>query len=83
MIENKKLKQNIKKFYLYKILMGMFFSVPILVLFWQENGLNLTEIMLLQSFFALLTVILEIPSGYFADIYGRKNTLLIAGFMGY
>ena len=83
MIANKqKLKNNIKKFYLYKIFAGMFFSVPIMVLFWQDNGLSLTQVMLLQSIFALLTVILEIPSGYFADIYGRKQTLIIAGIMG-
>jgi MFS family permease len=48
----------------------------------RENGLSLTQVMLLQSIFAILTVILEIPSGYFADIYGRKRTLIIAGIMG-
>lgn len=80
--DKQKLKSNINKFYLYKIFSGMFFSVPIMVLFWQNNGLSLTQVMLLQSIFAILTVILEIPSGYFADIYGRKTTLIIAGFMG-
>ena len=80
--EKQRLNNNIKKFYLYKIFAGMFFSVPIMVLFWQDNGLSLTEVMLLQSIFAILTVILEIPSGYFADIYGRKKTLIIASTMG-
>lgn len=43
-----KLQKNIWKFYLYNIFTGMFFAVPVFVLFWQENGLNLTEVMLLQ-----------------------------------
>ena len=76
-----KLEQNIGKFYLYEILLGMFFSVPVIVLFWQENGLSLTQIMILQSLFAGLMVLLEIPTGYFADIYGRKVALVIAAVL--
>ncbi|MEE8399426.1 MAG: MFS transporter [Desulfobacterales bacterium] len=78
-INKKKLEGNIWKFYLHNVLSGMFFAVPVMVLFWQENGLSLTEIMVLQSLFAIATVILEIPSGYFADIQGRKKTLVLAG----
>ncbi|MCK5199466.1 MAG: MFS transporter [Spirochaetales bacterium] len=81
-IYKQKLQKNIWKFYLYNMLTGMFFAVPVFVLFWQENGLNLTEIMLLQSIFALSTVILEVPTGYFADIHGRKSTMIIAGITG-
>ncbi|OUR97372.1 hypothetical protein A9Q84_13690 [Halobacteriovorax marinus] len=74
-MNKKKLENNIKKFYLHRILSGMFFAVPIMVLFWQENGLSLTEVMLLQSLFAIVTVVLEIPTGYFADVKGRRKTL--------
>lgn len=72
------LETNIKKFYLHRILASMFFAVPVLVLFWQENGLSLTEVMILQSIFAISTVILEIPTGYLADVHGRKKTLVYA-----
>ncbi|MCO4781475.1 MAG: MFS transporter [Candidatus Cloacimonetes bacterium] len=74
----KQLSSNIWKFYLYQACSGMYFSVPIMVLFWQDNGLSLTKIMILQSIFSVATVILEIPSGYFSDVHGRKFTLLIA-----
>ncbi len=73
-----KLRSNIWKYYLREIFAGMFFSVPIIVLFWQENGLSLTEIMFLQSIFAIVVVFLEIPTGYFADIFGRKKSLIIS-----
>jgi len=80
--KHQKLRSNIWKIYLFEVLAGMFFSVPIMVLFWQDNGLSLTEVMILQSIFAILAVILEVPTGYFADVYGRKKALIIAAITG-
>jgi MFS family permease len=57
----------------------MLFPAPVMVLFWQENGLSLTQVMVLQALFALGVVVLEIPSGYFADVFGRKRALVFAG----
>ncbi len=79
--ELKKMEGNIRKMYLLKTVSGMFFFIPVIVLFWQDNGLNLTQIMLLQSLFSLAVVVLEVPSGYFADVFGRKNSLLIASIV--
>lgn len=78
-IEKEQLQSNIWKFYLFDIFGGMLFAVPIMALFWQENGLNLTQIMLLQSLFSLAMVVLEVPTGYLADVYGRSRMLLISG----
>ena len=46
--DKRKLEQNIWKIYTYQVLAGMFFSIPVIVLFWQENGLSLLDIMVLQ-----------------------------------
>lgn len=54
------------------------FPVPTIVLFWQQHGMNLTMVMVLQSLFALAMVILEMPSGYLADVIGRRKTLILA-----
>jgi len=78
-----KLKQNIWKFYVHQALRACFFVLPVVVLFWQDNGLSLSEVMLLQSIFAIMIVALEIPSGYFADIYGRKRALIISSLCGF
>jgi MFS family permease len=51
--------------------------VPVFVLFLQDLGLSLTQIMLLQSIYAIAIVLLEVPTGYFADIFGRKKSLII------
>ncbi len=77
-IIQKKLQRNIWKFYLFDIFGAMLFVVPIIVLFWQENGLSLTKVMVLQSIFSIAMVVLEVPTGYLADLYGRKNVLLLS-----
>ncbi|MCK5332275.1 MFS transporter [Candidatus Parcubacteria bacterium] len=73
-----KIEGNIWKLYVFQILSGLFFFVPIMVLFWQENGLSITEIMILQSIYSVIIVLLEIPTGYFADVFGRRMSLISA-----
>ncbi len=51
--------------------------VPVIVPFFASKGLSLAEIFYLQAVFATTIVLLEAPSGYFADIFGRRNALLI------
>lgn len=71
--------RNIPSLYLYSAFRGFFFSVPVIVLFWQANGLSIPQVMTLQSLFALLVVALEVPSGYLADAMGRTRVLVLAG----
>lgn len=57
---------------------GFSITIPVIVLFWKSHGLSLTTIMLLQSYFAILIVLLEVPSGYLADVWGRKPVLRLS-----
>ena len=75
------LRANIKKIYLFNILKSTIFVVPVMVMFLKDNGLSLMDALLLQSYFSLVMVVLEIPSGYIADSYGRKETLVFASVM--
>ena len=77
-ISKQKIKANIWKTQVFKIVQNLAFFTPVAVLFWQENGLSLTEIMILQSLFSVALVLLEIPSGYFADVFGRRPSLILA-----
>ena len=43
----------------------------------QENGLNLQEVMILQGSYSLMIALMEIPSGYIADLFGRKKTMVL------
>ena len=78
--ERQQLRRNIWKLYMFQILFGLHFYLPTIVLFWQKHGMNLTQVMVLQSLFAIATVCLEIPSGYLADLLGRRKTLIFAGY---
>jgi MFS family permease len=74
------LEGNLWKYQLYSIFTDpVTMAVPIIVLFWQNNGLSITDIMILQSIFSIIVVLLEVPSGYFADIHGRKTSLVLGG----
>ena len=44
--------------------------MPIVVLFFQENGLSLQEVMILQGIYSFMVAVMEIPSGYLADVFG-------------
>ena len=40
------------------------------------------QIMVLQAIYSVSIVALEIPSGYFADVLGRRRTLILGVIMG-
>lgn len=51
--------------------------MPVIGLFFETRGLRLSEVLLLQAWFAGLVLVLEVPSGYLADLLGRKHTLVV------
>jgi MFS family permease len=73
----KNLENNIKKFYAFCFFRELMFIIPVVVLFWQQNGLSLTQIMILQSLYAITIVLLQVPTGFFADKFGRKYSLAL------
>jgi predicted MFS family arabinose efflux permease len=52
--------------------------VPVVVLFWEERGLDLLHVFLLQAIYALGVVVLEVPTGMISDRVGRRASLLFA-----
>lgn len=76
------IRGNIWKLYTIAAANEALFLIPIIVPFFQENGLSLKEVFLLQSIFALALMALEIPSGYLSDRWGRKPTMLIGSVVG-
>jgi len=72
------LRGNLWKLTAYSMCLHALMSVPTIVLFWQSYGMNMTQIMVLQALFALAIVLLEVPSGYIADLIGRRKTLIVA-----
>ncbi len=70
---------NIRKFYAYTFFQDLAFISPILAVFLLSKGLSYTQVLLLYGLVTLTPVLLEIPTGYVADVFGRKFSLIVAG----
>jgi MFS family permease len=51
--------------------------IPIIVPYFQARGLNIQQIFTLQGIFGGVLILFDAPSGYIADVMGRKRTMLI------
>ena len=84
-----RLERNIWRYSVFQALWITAFFVPIVVLFWEENGLDAFDIYLLQGLYAVAVVILEVPTGMVADQIGKRTSLilgtaiLVVGFVIY
>jgi MFS family permease len=84
-----RLTSNIPKLYVIQAFRWFLLLMPVFVLFYEENGLGLQDIFIIQAFYSVCVILFEIPSGYFADLLGRKKSMLIgvtfsaAGFCYY
>jgi len=50
-------------------------------LFLASRGMNLLEINIINMFFMAGVFLLEVPTGAFADVFGRKKSIVIGCFM--
>jgi len=75
--------RNLKSLYLIKFAKWFTLVMPIIIVFYQDNGLGMTDIMLLKSVYSVAVVCIEIPSGYCADVWGRKKTLVLGTFLAF
>lgn len=55
--------------------------VPVLVPYWRSLGLSMHEVLELQALFGLAVVIFEVPTGYVADAFGRRSSVILGSFM--
>ncbi|MEO1373024.1 MAG: MFS transporter [Cyanobacteria bacterium J06635_10] len=80
-LENCSIRSNIWKLYILKGLEFAWFPIPTIIIFYEHNGLSFEESLLLKTILSLSILIFEIPSGYFADIFGRKACLVSGGLV--
>ncbi len=52
--------------------------LPVLLLFYQENGLTAGDLFLFQGIFNITALLFEVPAGYIGDIFPRRNVLIFS-----
>lgn len=74
---------NVNRLYIIKLSKWLMLTMPILFLFYQENGLATQELFLLKAVYSFSIVVLEVPSGYLGDVWGRKASLVLGSVLGF
>lgn len=65
-------------FWLVDFIVGIELIGPVLLIFFKDwGGLNQTQTQMLQSWFTLWIFILEIPTGVFGDVKGKKFSVIL------
>ncbi len=69
--------RNVELYPWYVGLFNCFFWMPVFFLFFNEH-LTVAQVLQLEAIYYAAVVVLEVPSGFFSDVVGRKPTLLIS-----
>lgn len=78
-----RLKSNIWMIYVINFLKGLMFFLPVYALYLQQELFTVFNVSLIISIQAIFTVLFEVPSGAIADLFGRKNTLIVSGIIAF
>jgi MFS family permease len=73
-----RLQTNVPLFYVYTFLNSFILDRGIWMLFLLAKGFSLAEIGLLETLYHCMKVVFEVPTGYIADRYGKRVSLLAA-----
>lgn len=70
---------NIRWFIAFRVFFNARFYYPVFTVLFLDIGLSLEDFFILNALWAASIVLLEVPSGAFADTFGRRNLVRLAG----
>lgn len=73
---------NLYRLYIIKIAKWFMLTMPILMIFYGDMGFSTEQSFILKACYSIAIVVFEIPSGYAADVWGRKITISIGSVLG-
>lgn len=71
------LKKNFQKMFTAQTLLNVRILNVVITIFYLYRGLTMVEVFYLGVIFSAVNLIVEIPSSYLADRWGRKSTLIL------
>ena len=74
-------RRNVRLFMAFRILFNIRFYYPVFMVMFLRYGITLEQFGLLNAVWAVVIVLLEVPSGALADLLGRKSLLVTAAIM--
>ncbi|MDX1734545.1 MAG: MFS transporter [Halioglobus sp.] len=74
---NRSLQNNIRTIYLLGFFQSFMVVIPVFVPLLQGYGLSMSQVLQTQALFALTIAVCEVPSGYLADLWGRRRAILV------
>lgn len=77
MFTRSSLPKNIKRNYFYILTSSFALTESIWMLYLAEKGMSLIQIGLLESIFHVTSLLMEVPTGMVADLYGRKTSRIL------
>lgn len=73
---NRSLHNNVRTIYLLGFFNSFMLVIPIFVPLLQGHGLSMSQVLQTQALFALTIAFCEVPSGYIADMWGRRGAIV-------
>lgn len=75
-------KANIWKLYAIRFFSGLIPAYVIERLYWEQRGMTIELVVYTEIIFALVIVLLEVPTGIIADRWGRRKLLVLSAALG-
>ena len=75
------LQNNIRIIYLLGFFHSFMVVIPVFVPLLQGYGLSMSQVLQTQAMFALTIAVCEVPSGYIADMWGRRGAVIVGSLL--
>ena len=69
--------RSLRLFYVFRLLATSYLYIPIFMLFQASRGLSFFERLALGGIFSAVVILVEVPTGVFADRIGRRRSMLL------
>ena len=73
--------KNVRMFIAFRIFFNARFYYPVFTIMFLDFGLTVAQFAFLNAVWAATIVIMEVPSGALADIWGRRNLIITASVL--